>query len=121
MPVIDTITMDLYLWRPWNCTIEKLSQGLIDFKLNLLDLRGKRGMKVDDFVAQINTIPTLFTEGDKCFIIINDISPFILFETTLDISFSDVRIIGFYVGNRSSMYMLWPMTEQVFIADVGPD
>ena len=90
--------MDLYLWRPRDSAIEVLSQGFVDVQLDLLYLCGKRGMEVNDFIPQINTLPDLLTKGNKSLVIVNNIFAFILFKAPLDVPLSDIRIIGLHIG-----------------------
>ena len=90
--------MDLYLWQPRDSTIEVLTQGFVNFQLDLFYLCDKESMEVDNLILQIDTLTGLLTKESKGLIIVSNIFSFIIFEALLDVPFSDIRIIGLHIG-----------------------
>ena len=61
MPVINSITVNLYYWRPWNGAIEELAQRFVYFHLNLLNLCYKGSMKENNLFMDIGAFSGLLT------------------------------------------------------------
>ena len=53
MSVINSTLIDLYLQGPGDRTVEKLTQGFVNFHLDPVDLFSKRFVEVNDFVLHM--------------------------------------------------------------------
>ena len=78
-------------------------------------------MKGADLVAHVFAVTGGLTKRRKSLEIVDDVLGTVFFYATLDVFLADIRTIGPDLGPRSTVDMLWTMSEHIFVSTVRPD